>query len=281
MNRLLKADFSRLFKSLIFKLGMIFSVGFALVIVIASYIDFKVNAQTYAEYGYTTLNADDFLITGGFFMMFAVAVFIGIFVGTDYSDGTIRNKIMVGHRRSSIYLANYVACYAATLIFNFAYIITVLAAGMLLFGNTAIELSAFFVNLGFMIITSASLNALFLFLAMLINNKAAASVTLLSLAIVLWFSAMLIVTRLDAQEYYQDVYHLNEAGELVQNKDVKNPKYLTGTKREVYEFMDDLLPSTQYYQILHWSVERPVRFILCDVGIVIVMTGAGVWAFRR
>jgi ABC-2 type transport system permease protein len=56
---------------------------------------------------------------------------------------------------------------------------------------------------------------------------------------------------------------------------------LTGTKREVYEFMDDLLPSTQYYQILQWSVERPVRFILCDVGIVIVMTGAGVWAFRR
>lgn len=281
MNRLLKADFSRLFKSLIFKLGMIFSVGFALVMVIARYIDFKVNAQTYAEYGYTTLNADDFLFAGGFFMMFAVAVFIGIFVGTDYSDGTIRNKIMVGHRRGSIYLANYVVCYAATLIFNFAYIITVLAAGMLLFGNTAIELSAFFVNMGFMIITSAALNALFLFLAMLINNKAAASVTLLSLAIVLWFSAMLIVTRLDTQEYYQDAYHLNEAGELVQDKDVKNPKYLTGTKREVYEFMDDLLPSTQYYQILQWSVERPVRFILCDVGIVIVMTGAGVWAFRR
>ena len=152
---------------------------------------------------------------------------------------------------------------------------------MLLFGNTAIELSAFFVNMGFMIITSAALNALFLFLAMLINNKAAASVTLLSLAIVLWFSAMLIVTLLDTQEYYQDAYHLNEAGELVQDKDVKNPKYLTGTKREVYEFMDDLLPSTQYYQILQWSVERPVRFILCDVGIVIVMTGAGVWAFRR
>ena len=214
MNRLLKADFSRLFKSLIFKLGMIFSVGFALVMVIASYIDFKVNAQTYAEYGYTTLNADDFLFTGGFFMMFAVAVFIGIFVGTDYSDGTIRNKIMVGHRRGSIYLANYVVCYAATLIFNFACIITVLAAGMLLFGNTAIELSAFFVNMGFMIITSAALNALFLFLAMLINNKAAASVTLLSLAIVLWFSAMLIVTRLDTQEYYQDAYHLNEAGEM-------------------------------------------------------------------
>ena len=41
MNRLLKADFSRLFKSLIFKLGMIFSVGFALVMVIAWIYDIK------------------------------------------------------------------------------------------------------------------------------------------------------------------------------------------------------------------------------------------------
>ena len=64
-------------------------------------------------------------------------------------------------------------------------------------------------------------------------------------------------------------------------KNVRNPKYLTGAKREIYEFMEDFLPSTQYYQVLQWSIERPVRFILCDVGILVVMTGAGVAAFRR
>ena len=65
------------------------------------------------------------------------------------------------------------------------------------------------------------------------------------------------------------------------DKNVRNPKYLTGAKREIYEFMEDFLPSTQYYQVLQWSIERPVRFILCDVGILVVMTGAGVAAFRR
>lgn len=281
MSRLLRADFSRLFKSLIFKLGMIFSVGFAVVMVMARYIDFKTNASTYAEYGYTTVNADDFIFTGCFFLMFVVAVFIGIFVGTDYSDGTIRNKIMVGHKRGSIYLANYITCYAAMLIFNFTYIVMVLVFDLILYRNTTIKPVYFFINLGFMIITSAALTALLLFFAMLINNKTAASVTLLAMAIVLWFSAMLIVTRLDTQEYYQDVYELNEAGELVQDKTVRNPKYLTGAKREIYEFMADILPSTQYYQVLQWSIERPVRFILCDVGILVVMTGAGVVAFRR
>ena len=95
MSRLLRADFSRLFKSIIFKLGMIFSVGFAVVMVMVRYIDFKVNASTYEEYGYMTVNVDDLIFVGCFFMMFVVAVFIGIFVGTDYSDGTIRNKIIV------------------------------------------------------------------------------------------------------------------------------------------------------------------------------------------
>lgn len=281
MSRLLRADFSRLFKSLIFKLGMIFSVGFAVVMVMARYIDLKVNASTYAEYGYMIDNVDDFIFVGCFFMIFVVAVFIGIFVGTDYSDGTIRNKIMVGHKRGSIYLANYITCYAAMLIFNFTYIVTVLVFGLILYKNTTIKPEYFFVNLGFMIITSAALTALLLFFAMLINNKAAASVTLLAMAIVLWFFAMLIVTRLDTQEYYQDVYELNEAGEIVQDKTVRNPKYLTGVKREIYEFMEDFLPSTQYYQVLQWNIERPVRFILCDVGIFVVMTGAGVVAFRR
>ena len=167
------------------------------------------------------------------------------------------------------------------LIFNFTYIVTVLVFGLILYKNTAINPGYFFINLGFMIITSAALTALLLFFAMLINNKAAASVTLLAMAIVLWFLAMLIVTRLDTQEYYQDAYHMNEDGEIVQDKNVRNPKYLTGAKRESYEFMEDFLPSTQYYQVLQWNIERPVRFILCDVGILVVMTGAGVVAFRR
>lgn len=281
MSRLLRADFSRMFKSLVFKLGILFSVAFAVVMVVARYIDFKVNADIYAQYADMSLNANDFIFAGGFFIVFMVAVFKGLFVGADYSDGTIRNKLMIGHRRSSIYFANYVTCYAATLIFNFAYIITVFVFSLIMFGNAAFNHAHFFVNLGFLIITSTALVALFLFFAMLINNKAAASVTLLILAIAMWFSAMLLTERLAQTEYFSDIYYVNEEGEVIQDQSVKNPQYLTGIKREIYEFVDDFLPSTQYYQILQWNVERPIRFLLCDAAMVIVMTGAGVMIFKR
>ena len=281
MSRLLRADFSRMFKSLVFKLGILFSAAFAVVMVVARYIDFKVNADIYAQYEDLSLNANDFIFAGGFFIVFMVAVFMGLFVGADYSDGTIRNKLMIGHRRSSIYFANYVTCYAATLIFNFVYIITVFVLSLIMFGNATFNHAHFFVNLGFMIITSAALVALFLFFAMLINNKAAASVTLLTLAIAMWCSAMLLTERLAQTEYFSDIYYVNEEGEVIQDQSVKNPQYLTGIKREIYEFVDDFLPSTQYYQILQWNVERPIRFLLCDAAMVLVMTGAGVFMFKR
>ncbi len=32
------------------------------------------------------------------------AIFISLFIGSEYSDGVIRNKIITGHSRSSLYL---------------------------------------------------------------------------------------------------------------------------------------------------------------------------------
>ncbi|MGY3662454.1 MAG: hypothetical protein ACXAHE_00930 [Roseburia sp. 1XD42-69] len=39
-----------------------------------------------------------------------------MFLGTDYSDGTIRNKLTVGHTRTNIYLANLIVTFAAGLL---------------------------------------------------------------------------------------------------------------------------------------------------------------------
>lgn len=43
------------------------------------------------------------------------AIFISLFVGSEYSDGTMRNKVAVGHTRFSIYLSNFIACSIASI----------------------------------------------------------------------------------------------------------------------------------------------------------------------
>lgn len=54
--------------------------------------------------GYPTA-LDDRFFAYSFFIGILSAIFCSLFTGTEYSDGTIRNKIVVGHSRISIYLS--------------------------------------------------------------------------------------------------------------------------------------------------------------------------------
>ena len=191
MSRLLKANFSRLFKSLIFKLGMISSVGLAVFSITVRYLDNTVNADLYAEYGYT-FNAEGLIFVGSFFLMFAMAVFVGLFVGTDYSDGTIRNKIMVGHSRFSIYMSNYITCAVTGIIFNISYIVVALAYGQVLLGGTEYPLRLIMICTCVSITALIALISMMLLLSMLISRKAAASVILLLMSMLLLMTAMTV-----------------------------------------------------------------------------------------
>lgn len=58
------------------------------------------------------------------------AIFTSLFIGSEYSDGTIRNKLVVGHSRMRIYLANLIVCSIASILISLAY-----TAGVFVIGN--------------------------------------------------------------------------------------------------------------------------------------------------
>ena len=280
MNKLLSAEFMRLYKSFVFKLCLIFSAGLGIFTVIIRWLDIRKHADTYAQLSVEYRNADGLIFVGSLYMIFAVAVFVSIFVGTEYSDGTIRNKLTIGHKRSKIYFSKLIVCAAVTFTINILYIVVVLLFGNILIGGTTMSIVKI---LSFTATCSTAIIALILLLlSMSIQNKAAGAVTCLIVTLVMMFAALTIYQRLNAPEYYDAYSFVNEdTGKTISVDKEKNTKYLSGTKREVYEFMNDFLPVSQLYQVAMNVSDNLMLIIIYDCIIIIASTGIGVTIFKK
>ena len=97
MNNLLSAYFQRLIKSKLYwcLLGLMILSG-----IIIPILAHREMIAYGTDYTLESRLVWHFLIIG-----FIVAIFCSWFLGTDYSDGTIRNKIIAGNSRLKIYLS--------------------------------------------------------------------------------------------------------------------------------------------------------------------------------
>ncbi len=277
MIKLIKSNFSRLWKSKIFWLGMIFMFGMGIYAVFSRYTE--VNKKP--EYSY---DMEDLLFSGCMFMIVIAAVFIGLFIGTDYHNGTIRNKLIVGHTRTEVYFSNFIVCISALLIMHFAYFIPVIGVGFPLVGNSASADSLIKLTL-ISIATLISLCSIFLLISMLIHSKSNASVTAIIISVLFMMSAMMIQNKLDGPEYYEDYDYVytDEEGTIHEEHidREKNYDYVDGTKRKVYEFLYDFLPGCQMLQITQQNPENPESLPIYSFSIIVVTTACGIFFFRR
>lgn len=282
MNKLLSAEFERLFKSFVFRLGMLFSSGLAVFVVMMRWLDVQKNAEAYASLSVEYSNVDGLIFVGGIYIIFAVAVFVGIFVGTEYSDGTIRNKITAGHTRGCIYFSKWIVCAVTTIMLHLLYICLVLLLGNLLIGGTTLSVLQL---LCFGVASTMAVLALVAFLLifpMCIQSKAVGSVICLLSTIIMLFLSLTIAQKLDAPEFYDAYQYVDEeTNEMVSVEQERNPNYLTGTKRKVYEFLNDFLTVSQLYQIVMNRSDRLGFIILYDCIIVIGANCFGMLVFRK
>ena len=73
-------------------------------------------AEQLAQSGFVR-TLDSYFFALATFLGGLYAVFFSLFLSAEFSDGTVRNKLMVGHSRVHIYLADYLVCLAACLAF--------------------------------------------------------------------------------------------------------------------------------------------------------------------
>lgn len=271
MAKLLRANALKLRKSWCFRLGVLAMLALGIYIPINWYWE----QQAYG----LEMQLDNGLFNCAIMAPIALSIFCSIFTGTEYSDGTIRNKIIVGHGRVRIYLANLIFHVLAGIAFCAAFCVGYLALGIPLLGWLTLPASQLLQYAGLTLAVIVAFSALYTLIAMCNASKAGTAIICLLLVFGLLLGGTMIASRLAEPERYT-VYE-TEPGGPTGPVEVENATYLEGKEREVYAFLYDLLPGGQALQCASMQVEHPLRITLCAAGIFLISTTAGVLVFRR
>lgn len=273
MSKLLSADFARLKKDKLFWIGTIFMFAMGVLSPVMNYIDMK-------HSGYE-ISLDNIFFIYAIYIGILLSAFCSLFIGTDYSDGTIRNKVVIGHTRNSVYLSHFIVCAAAGMLMCLAYIVPGGVLGICLLGFFETDIQLVLGLILCSVIMSLAFTAVFSLVAMLNQNKAVVAVINILGVFILLFGAIYIRSKLYEPEIYDGYVYRDENGEIVEVEAAPNPGYIRGTEREVYTFFYDFLPTCQSLQLSSMQVERLWRVDLYSAAITIVATGAGLFFFRK
>lgn len=273
MIRLLNAGFTRLRKNRVFWLFLIFSICMSLFMVYSRYKDMK-------EYG-DIVEVEQIILNYSTIIGIVIAIFISLFLGVEYSDGAIRNKISIGHKRTNIYLSNLIITTITSLFSYVLFILVVASIGILLFGPITISISKLLMLIGCIFVTIIAYSSIFTFLAMIISNKTITAITTIMLSFGLMIFALTHLNILYAPEYIESASLTNgETGEFQMIQE-KNPKYPSETKRKVYQTLLDINPAGQMFQLAGRTVPNLKVLPIYSACIIIVFTGAGLILFNK
>ena len=280
MNRLLTANFVRLRRDKVFWLGFVLMAAVGIFVPLSNYI--TIHRMIVVTGEQVTLELGQVFFGYNVIVPFAAAIFDSLFIGTEYSDGAIRNKLVVGHKRKDIYLANLITCTAVTLVFALMYMFFCGLTGMFTFDGFGIGIQTSALYLLASVCLILAFNALFVCLAMLNQNKAVVAIMTIPSVLLFLFAALYVEGRLNEPEYWDGEFYMTAEGQIVHESAVSNPYYVSSpVMRAFLKFLYDFLPGGMAYQLSNAAAQNPGIMALYALLIASAATGLGVFFFRK
>ena len=273
MRKLLTANFFRLWKNKIFWTEIGSTALFSVFIVIANYSP-EVQATE------NRLYLDDVFFTMYQILGFILAAGISLIVGTEYSDGTIRNKLTVGSTRTQVYFSNLIASAILSCFVLIVHGIITYVIGYFLFGSFQMQVGQVVTALLCALLTSFVFSALFVAIAMNCPNKAITAVVSLLLVLGLVYLSSAIGNALTEPEMTYDGITITMDG-VQFGEEIQNPAHVDGFNRTLYEFVYDLLPTGQLIQMYCQDFSRCARWPVFSMVLFVLITAIGFLAFRK
>ncbi|MCH5207806.1 MAG: ABC transporter permease [Oscillospiraceae bacterium] len=279
MSRLVRGDFSRLFKSKVFWLGVIFMLGAAVVIVYVLWNQIQYERRFHPDY----YGPPDFILLYGIMLFdgIVISIFAGIFIGSDYRYGTIRNKLIMGHSRTAIFLSNLIICFTSAFIMHIVYIAVIVgAAAAGLTDKFEMSPEEILIYILISVCSVLAMTSVILLLCMLIPSRTASTVVALVLSIMALFAAQMI----DGIRYKgESVNTVLPDGYVVSHYVYIDDMSTTG---RIIKFVNDYLPQNQLFQLVNRRSVDNIKldkeiFPLYSLSLVALSTTAGILVFRK
>lgn len=234
---------------------------------------------------------DDFYVMPVFALL---GVFIALSTGREYSDKTIRNKLIAGHTKGTIFISelilNIIMCslifaayFGIFLCFSFH-----MLPSMPLANAVIIIVGYYLLNISFAVI--------FTVVSCLIPSRAIGVVVCMLLFIAMMVGStnidfMLAQPEVSTTEYY-DADH-----NLIDTEEQDNPAYVGGTARAILQTLDNTLPYGQLdtylsYMMIYTHSPNPqavtagyegvlYSYPLYSLLLIIILSGMGFLVFRK
>ncbi len=270
MSRLFYAGLYRLRKSKVFLACLFVPPLYSFFLMLSQYFYMKESGVQYSPDSFVF----HFLLLTGILM----AVFGSLYVGTDYHDGTIRNKLIGGFSRNAIYLSNLLILWMVGILsVLLAYLVGVIG-GISFFGMFKMPVEKI-VQIGAAgICMTMAYVSIFHMISMVTSNKTNSAVSCILLAILLIIFSGILYSKLVQPEWMDQA--IIRDGETIMET-VRNPAYITGIKRSVYQNILDFLPSGQTIQILNQDNMNIGRMMIYSVFIIVTANLTGLYLFKQ
>ena len=276
MRKLLAANFSRLWRSKNFwVLEALSAIAGAVVYILAI-----INTKNIDESWYL-FNGNYYFFIVLVYIGAIMAVFSSFYIGTEYSDGTIRNKLNVGSCRNSIYLANLVVVVTAGVLFAITQMLASIAVGLPFLGSLIWQALS---PVGWRIVVALVMilcyGSVFTFFGMMDSNKSRSLLISFVLALAIIFGGLFTTSRLNEPKLTSRMV-MQADGSYQREFNLPNSRYISGTTRTIYIFVDACIPASQSFNIARSEGEFNMLAIICQLCVTALFTGAGLASFKK
>ena len=266
MYKLLKAEFFRLRKDTMFWIFTFFTIGIA--------------GFTLFRYSQNEVILDKFVNEFIMYIGIFIAIFVSIFVGKEHSEGIIRNKIIVGHKRMNIYLSNLIISVITVMFYELIYLILILAIGIPVFGNLQMSLLKFAMSILNVFLVIIAYCSIFNLVTMLSSEVTISTTICIILFIVMFAVVSVLSLTINTPKYITQTFWDDQGQPHIIEQEL-NPNYPSEEKIKIARTIYYFIPQGQANDIANGKTEDLSKFPIYSIALIILVNVGGIHLFNR